>query len=474
MITRMKNAATVGGFVLLFAGLGLGAKLTLGQSLFAPPTAEYKAAFADAGGVVSGSPVLLSGVNIGQVREVRLERAGRAVVVLAVNENVQIPTGTEAVLTQSLVGFGDKPVELIPPVALGAPLPKGAEIPGRIKSSLEGVIPNTDETLKELNATLRATQKLMGDTEMRDKVVTLLDSSNKTITEFGILANRINAVATENQSTVRKTLLQASAIMADVSKTTRAIARISSDGKLEGKMTGLLDEMNASVKQGNGLIADLRKTMNDPELVGPMKQIVANTETMTESGTKIAANAEVMTANGIELSEKAIEIAEKASKLADELSGLLKKADDALGKVGGIASGAKGGLGTVETEAVILRETEPGRTRAEFRAMIPVGKDQYTIGLWDAFESNKLIAQIGRPMGDNLNFRYGVFASKPGVGVEYRLAPGVMLRGDVFDVNEPRFDLRSEFSTRNNFRVLLGLDRVFGSNSPTFGISIRR
>lgn len=471
----MKHASAVGGISLAFVALLIGAYAFLGQALFAPKLTRYSAVFADAGGAVPGSTVLLSGVPVGTVQEVKLERAGRAIVVLAVNSSVQIPQGTEAILTASLVGFGDKPVELIPPSSSSAFVSPGGEIPGRIKGALEGVIPDTSETLAELNKTLRATQELIGDQEMRGKLVTLLESSNKTITEFGQLAARIDSVTAENQGTLRQTLLQASAMLGDVSKATQAVARIATEGKFERKTMALLDEMTASVKQGQGLVADLRKTVNDPELQGPMKQILSNTEQMTQSGTRIASNAEVMTKNGIELSEKAIEIAEKASKLADELSDVLKKFESTFDKLGGITGGAAGaGIGRLETEVTMLRETDPGRFRAEMTATIPIGENRYTLGLWDAFESNKLIAQIGYDFNDSTKIRYGVFASQVGVGVESRIAPGVWLRGDLYDFNEPRFDLRAQYELRHNLRLLFGIDRVFGQNTPTIGVSLRR
>lgn len=469
----MKQAARVGGGAVAFGFLFLGAYALLGASIFAPPVNKYKAVFTDAGGAVAGSTVLLSGVNVGQVQEVKLERAGRAVLVLAVKKGVQIPEGTQAQLTASLVGFGDRPVELVPPVTAGATLQPGAEIPGRIKSSLEGIIPDTSETMAELNKTLRATQKLIGDQELRNQVVTLLESSNKTVTEFGLLASRMNNVASQNEGTLRKTLTQASVIMADVSRTTNALARMTTDGRFEGKINTLMDNMNASIKEGNGLIKDMRATLNDPELKEPMKAIMANTQTMTDSGTRIAANAEVMTQNGIELSKKALEIADKASKLADELSELLKRVDTTFGKIANVGSSAAG-IGRIETEANFIRETDPGRFRAEFMAKVPFGQETYTLGMWDAFESNKLIAQAGRNLGKDTVLRYGVFASQLGLGVDYRLAPGVWLRGDVFDVNEPRFDLRSQFDLGKDIRLHLGIDKVFSRSAPSIGLSLRR
>lgn len=471
--TEMQSAWKVGMLVLGFAASLVGAYAVLGRSLFAEPVDQYQAVFADAGGVVAGSPVMLSGVRVGQVASVRLTGPRTATLELALKMGTPVPQGTQAVIASSLIGIGDRPIELRAPEGSTALLSPGATLQGAMQSPLESLAPESRETLQALNATLKATQGLLEDQKMRGRVVDLLESSNKTVTEFGVLASQINKVVAQNQGEVQAALMKAGKMLDDLSVATQAVARIAGDGKMEGKVTALLDEMNATMKQSNALVADLRKTVNDPELQGPVKEILANTKTMTESGTKIASNAEEMTKNGITLSEKAIEIADKASKLADELSSVLKKFDQALGSVAGIARPG-GGISNIETQATLTRETNPGRFRTDFEAKIPFRNDSFTIGMYDAFEGNKLIAQFGRPVNPNLNLRYGVFASKPGVGVDFRLAPAAWLRGDLYDVNDPRFDVRARIDFNRDLNGWLGIERIFERPAPSFGIGIRR
>ncbi len=469
----MQSAWKVGLLIVAFVGCFVAAFAVLGKSMFAEPVDLYKATFKDAGGVTVGAPVNLSGVRVGRVSSVSLAAPGQAVLELEVKEGTGIPIGTKATIAGSLIGIGDRPIELVPPEVVGEMAKPGDTLLGSSQSALASFAPESEETLKALNATLKATQGLLEDQQMRNRLGELLDSSNKTITEFGLLAGQINKVVATNQGQVQVALVKAVAMMEDLQVATKAIARIAGDGKLEGQMTGLIEEMNKTLQQSNGLVADLRKTVNDPELQGPVKQILANTQTMSESGTKIAANAEVMSKNGIEASAKAVGVMEKASKLADELSAVLKKLDTALGGVAGLASGGKG-VGKIDTDITVTRESSPGRFRSDFSASIPAGAERYHLGLYDAFESNKLIAQIGRPLGTRGEFRYGIYASKPGVGVEYRVAPGVSLRGDLFDVNQPRLDFRAKFDFNRNISGWLGIERIFDDPAPAIGIGIRR
>lgn len=468
----MQNAWKVGLLAVGFLAAMFGAYAILGRSLFAVPTSTYRAVFVDAGGVVPGSPVLMSGVRVGQVSNLQLEGPGRAVMVLELEEKIKVPAGSTVVIASSLIGIGDRPVEIIPPKIITSMLEPGAELQGVLKSPLESLSPESQETLQALNETLRATQSLLQDQQLRSRVADLLESTNKTVTDFGVLANQITRVVSTNQGQVAQTLGKASEMLDDLSTATEAIARIASDGKLEGQLTALMTDMSATLKESNALVSDLRKTVNDPELQGPMKGILANTQAMTESGVRISENAEKIAANGVTLSAKAVEIADKASKLADELSEVLRRFDRALGGVAGI--GASTGVGTIETEAALIRESSPGRFRSDYELTVPFGGQKYHLGIYDAFESNRLIAQLSRPAGSNTDLRYGVYASKPGVGLVHRFSPTLSFRGDLFDVNDPRLDASLRFDFNRNIRGWLSLQEVFSGSRPAVGISIRR
>lgn len=470
----MQSAWKVGALVVGFTGCVLGAYAVLGRSIFAESKDGYSAKFVDAGGVVSGAPVMLSGVNVGQVVKVQLAGASEAVVSFEIKKGIELPKGTIAEIPNSLIGIGDRPILLKPPVtASGQPLEVGSVLPGKMTSPLESMAPESGETIKALTATLKATQALLEDQKLKSDVQNLLVTSNKTAAEFGALAANLSSVVTQNQASLRSTLLKANQMMADLSQATAVIAKVASSGEMEGKINRIMDEMNSTMMASTALINDLKKTVNDPELQKPMKDILANTATMTETGTRIANNAEVMTKNGITLSEKAIEIAEKASKLADELSGVLQKFDKTLGSVAGI--GQSSGLGKgMGYETTVTRETSPGRFRTDFEANLPMKGENLYLGIYDAFEGNKLIAQVGRPSNSRTEIRYGVYASKPGLGVKYSLAPGSIIRGDLFDVNKPRLDLRASFSLNKDMTGWIGVERIFNRAAPSIGIGIRR
>lgn len=468
----MQAAWKVGVLVVVFAALFLGVYGVLNRSVFAPKTKTYYATFADAGGLSAGSRVLLAGVQVGQVSQVELLGPVQARATLSIDETVRIPEGTTAVLPSSLIGIGDRQVELVAPARPGAYLAAGGTLAGRLRSPIEGMLPDSEATLRELNATLTATRALLEDKKLREGVTELMASATQTANKFGALAGNLDGLLARSQGDLRLALKQGTEVMADLATISGRLASYAKSGKLEGQVDGLMAQLNQMMAGGQTLVNEMNSILADPVLRKNMDAIVANTATMSESGVKIASNAETISQNGVTLSEQAIEIAAKASDLADDAKELMRKFQDVMDKLPGIGK-APEVLGGVEARVDVFRESDPNRWRTDFDATIPVGKERLHVGLFDAFESNKLNAQLTRAFGP-ADLRYGVYASQPGLGVDYRLAPRWGLRADLFGLNEPRFDVRARVDFGGNVSGWIGVDRIFERNAPSIGIGIRR
>jgi phospholipid/cholesterol/gamma-HCH transport system substrate-binding protein len=466
----MKSAANVGFLVLVFVALIVGAYATLGRTIWAPRTVDFVAEFSDAGGVATGAAVLLSGVKVGEVVAVRLDGPRRARVTLRLREGTPVQVGTVASMPSSLIGIGDRQVELLPPSGDGALLPPGSTILGVKRSPLASLMPESEETLAELNKTLRATQALLSDEKLRTRLEGVMAAGEDTAKQFGTLATRLDRLLAQNSSQLTQALRQGGRVMDDMAVVSGELARFTKEGQVQERVLKLLDGLEQSVQAGRQLVAEMNALVTDPKLREPMEEIFANTKTMTESGTRVAQDAEKMAKNGVTLSERAIEIADKASALADDVKAILDRFKGVIDKLPGVEQGIRG----ITAEADLFRESSPGRWRNDMTVHVPYREKEISIGLWDAFESNKVTLQIGQPFGRDATVRYGVFASKPGVGVDYRIAPRLFFRSDLFGVNEPRLDLRARYEFGGGVIGWLGWDRVFEKNAPTIGIGIRR
>lgn len=465
----MQGAWKVGVLILVTAGLIVAGYSLLGKSLFRKETDSYYAIFDDIRGVSPGAPVLLAGVPIGEVSKLELAGATTARVRLDINKGVGIPVGTVANVPGSLIGLGDTAIVLVAPKTSAQNLPAGSTLKGIRENPLAGLLPDTGPTLKELNATLTATRKLLEDQGLKARIEQLLASADSTAKQFGTLATSLDRVVTDNRGQLRHILTESTQILAKVQSITTEVANYAKSGDLPKKIDALMAELSDTIGAGRSLVNNLTEFVNDPNLRQPLAEILDNTKTMTQSGTRVAASAEVIAENGVTLSEKAIEIASKASRLADDAAELLDKFKGAIDKLP-----QQTGFKDVKVTADLFRESQPGRWRNDVMVELPIaGKDVY-VGLYDAFESNKVNLQLGQKLTDSMQLRYGVYASKPGIGVDFGPTSKLGLTANAFGVNNPQFDLRLRYDFGAGIIGWVGFDRILRQNAPTVGIGIRR
>lgn len=463
----MQGASKVGGLVIVFVLMLYGAYAILGESLFAEKTKVYYADFPDAGGVTEGTKVLMAGVKVGNIVKITLLSPMRARMTLKLKSDISIPEGSRAVLPQSLIGLGDTPVSIFPPERPAGELAPGSVIPGSRPGPLDAMLPDSKETVKELNATLRATRKLLEDTKLTGGIEKLMATSNDTIARFGALASQTQGLLAANRKQINMAIHSATMAMADVQQSTAMIAKLVKEGKLQDKSVALLDALNKTTEKTQNLVTDIDKFVNDPSLRQPLSTTMSNVSDITGTGKKIAVNTEEITANTAVVSKKAIELADKASLIEDEARDLMKK-------VGGFFSKPGSKVPPVHLSMDILRESKPQHWRTDLNADVTLFETPMTFGIYDAFESNKINAQMYKQVTPSLDYRYGIYASKPALGVDFRLTPQLGIRGDLFDVNDPRLNLRAQYDLRSGVYGWIGMDRILGRNAPTVGFGVRK
>jgi len=486
----MQSAAKVGALVVVFVGLLLGAYAVLGKSLFAPPMERYYADFPDAAGITPGTPILMAGVNIGSVAEVKLVNPKQARMSMDIKSGTQIPAGSQALIPSSLIGLGQNPIEITPPAVLtGAVASKDVPLVGHKGSPLDSFLPNSGDTVGELTKTMAAVRKLLEDQKLKGRFETILATSNQTMEKFGKLSDQVQLLLAENHSNLNNAMTAATKAMQDVQQVTSQVAKLMNEGKLQKNAEQILTRIQTIEKHADKLVVSLNDLINDPKLRDPANRIAENVAQMTETGKTIADNAAKITANGTDISaqgveisknvnvitQKAITLTDKANEIAGNAVDIENQLKGVLDKVGGFfnkgASGPKLKLGS---EIDLMRQTTPGRWRTDITFESPIPDGTLYAGLFDAFEANKLTLQVGKPVSGSLAYRYGIYASKPGIGVDYDLSSRLSLRADAWNINAPRLDLRAKYDFGNGLIGWVGFDRVLHQTAPTIGIGIKR
>jgi phospholipid/cholesterol/gamma-HCH transport system substrate-binding protein len=213
------------------------------------------------------------------------------------------------------------------------------------------------------------------------------------------------------------------------------------DPRLQNTVQETADLARTTLARFNQIASDLHQITGDPQLQNNLRQTVQNLQNATEQG------------------EQAV-----------------KRINDLLGKLTGEKGSAPSlNLPKVEFVGNISEQVNPPRLRVDGEARISLGqRDLINVGAYDFGGNTRLILQGGRRFSDSLLARYGLYASKLGVGMEWTPARGTAFRADLWDANHPQLDLRALFRVNKNASVWLGADGLFrGDPSPIIGVQLR-
>src|SRR2546423_15176132 len=77
---------------------------------------------------------------------------------------------------------------------------------------------------------------------------------------------------------------------------------------------------------------------------------------------------------------------------------------------------------------------------------------------------------MGSPLGSQSASRWGLHASRVGVGLDYALARGATLSADAWSLGDPRLDLNASFPISRSIEGVIGLDEAFHRNLGVVGL----
>ncbi len=296
--TNIKWASLKVGLVVLSGLLILAAAIIafgrIGQ-LFSPRV-DLQALFPDVNGLKKGAPVWLSGVEVGNVKEIRLpmeDHAKMIRVIMEMDADVLplIKTDSTAMI-RTLGLLGDKYVELSPGSVTAQVLPLDMPIPGVLPSDLKELVSGGSETLGEMSQFLKNLNGLTAKlSEGNGTAAQLVNDPAlyKSVHEFTVVARDLLKKIQEGKGTMGKLVEepelyeQLSASLASLESFSRKLDR--QDTTLNKLVTepALYDHLNsaserldrllAQVEEGQGVAGQL---LQDQELSRELKALIVD------------------------------------------------------------------------------------------------------------------------------------------------------------------------------------------------------
>jgi phospholipid/cholesterol/gamma-HCH transport system substrate-binding protein len=257
------------GLTVIFAAIILGVLIILmsGGGLFTSKII-LKSYFPDASGLTPGSPVRLSGVDIGNVKAVQVV-PGRPLdpveVVMKVNTKYRFFLRKDSVTLLSTAGvLGATYINIDSSHAKGPEAQDGDVLPSEEQKGYEDVVRAANSSLQNMDVLLKR----------MDRIIAFVESGQGSIGKLiydPSLYNRVNATVAEFQTLVN-----------DISQGNGSIGKLIEDDELYNKANTSIDKINQLIDEVNAGNGTIGKFLKDPSLYNNANQTVANFKQLTD------------------------------------------------------------------------------------------------------------------------------------------------------------------------------------------------
>lgn len=251
------------------------------DAIIAPATmARYQAVFADAGGLQVGNDVKVSGVTVGSVSGIELEK-GKASVTFTVDGTVplgdqstaHVRTGTllgERMLTVESAGEATmKPLTVIPVSRTSSPYSLTDAVGGLTSNTAGMDTESLNRSLDTLSDTLNQIAPQLGPTfDGLSRLSKSLNERNQTISELLHHTGRVTGILAQRSQDVNALLLNANDLVGVLVEQRQAIASLlASTSALAQQLSGLIADNRAqlapALQKLNNVLSVLQRNRDD-------------------------------------------------------------------------------------------------------------------------------------------------------------------------------------------------------------------
>lgn len=392
---NMSTEAKVGGVTLLGLILLAYMIIHLGGFSFGEKGYPVTATFNQVSGLKEGNLVRYAGVEVGRVKQVKVTPEGVAVT-LIINDGVKIPEGSKiSIGTDGLLG--EKYINIAPPHSSSGYLQPNAVVKGDGPQDLDRLIATADKVLLDMQKLVNSLNDVFGDERVK---ASLIDSAANAREITNNLKNMSAVLArmAENNET-------------DVNTMVRNLSAMSSSLR---DVTSRVDKMITDVDNNGQTARDLRETLQ-------------NIRVTSERVEKMAASLE-----GVVTDPETSRNIKETLKNAREASA---KANSMLTKVQ-----------SIDTQAgfEVLYNSDNGKYKSNADVKITSGEEFAVIGVSSIGNDSKTNFQVGKGT-DKFAARAGVIEGQAGIGVDTKLGNQMRLSLDVYDPNDLRVKLRTQY-----------------------------
>ena len=435
--------------------------------------------FSDARKLDKGADVRMAGVKIGWVRDIRLTRRSRARVGMRVWNGNDIPVDSVARITMG--GFiGDNYVEVLPG-SKDNYLRSGSRIRSGELVQFDQILADVGDVLKELKTSAAGINEILGDKEVLATVRETVMALNAAADSASELIESAKAVVSESSPEIQSAL-------ANLAAATGGAARISR--QLEDMLVkDARPNIRLILSEAGEAVTDLSDAMAEAnELIGDMREAAGTSNAALERLVTVATQASEMMAK-LDEASAGIRDLTTDKELHDDLKRTIRNTAEASEQAKELMTrlnlkygSGRSGPTRVQKSAIpeygvsinSLWNTDDGNYRFDANyTFAGAGPAFYRAGAYNIGENTRLNLQGGITLDRRNAFRYGLYASRVGLGYDLGLGGGFLLSADLFRPNDPEMELRGVLGIGGGFGLYGGVADIFDKNKRDVLVGVR-
>ncbi|MGQ9455985.1 MAG: MlaD family protein [Armatimonadota bacterium] len=432
-------------------------------------TYRIYALFDNAQKLQRGADVRMAGVKIGLVADTSLTKDAKARVDMLIRKDIRIPKDSVARITTGSF-IGEYYVE-IEPGRSRTMVRSAARIRSESSITPDELIKGASETLQTLQVSMRRISALFAGEKLPGLIYDTIVSLDKTAKSAANLISLAQMLLEDVSPGIRKTIENARQVSASAA-TAGAMVRDMLREDVRPNVALLLANANRLLENLNTAVGNAEELIESYKNGGAeFSETLIRAKTTLETINEAAIQAREMLSKLNEASTSIRELTtdqelkaniRKTIQNVSEASGQLKETVEAIGRRLGPRAIPNAEIirRVPEYGATLnaLANTSKGESRFDAYYTFLHNSEFYRIGGYDIGENTKLIAQGGTLLGQRVSFRYGIYASRIGVGCDYQLGQRGLFSVDFYRPNDLQLELRGTV----RFRDWLGL--YFGTN----------
>lgn len=443
------------GLIVLVAAVALAAVIYYIMGLGAlRDTYTITAVFDNAQGIRPGDPVMLSGLQVGQVADVSLTPRQRAALKLRINKGVEIRhKATIRIGTGALIG--ERFVEIVPdPQDTTPPLAEGGQIAGATTPTVQDVLDAAAPLVDNLLQVSRQLNVALSEKGLVGKTTRTLDAFTSTAEASEELARSLAAAARATQPSARQILQDAEAVVKDVHAITSTLQAHLGRTQAPQNIEDMTASLSSAAHRLDAIIAVLEEATASEEARASLRGAVADLRATL--------------ANARGASEELNRIMPVARQAVENVNALVKSPVEIKRRLG---------IPSVRARFDILYSPTGARTWTDANVDVELGRQRFfrvgAVGIGDETDVN---AQLGMPLGPG-RLRYGLVRSSVGIGYDYPLPRNSELSVDAFDPNDPHVDILAAYGLPGRYSywsVVGGGRNLLHENDLVLGVRLKR